>query len=69
VDPALKQVGAYLRQIWADYPNLPSEDSLVENLLPHWQALTASHGFIFREGDDEEDGDEEGGDRSEAAAG
>lgn len=63
-EPALRRIAEYLRQLWTEYPNLPSEDSLVENLLPQWQALTASHGFIFREGDDEEDDD-----RGEAAAG
>lgn len=44
---ALNEISVYLKQLWKDYPKLPSDDAIAENLLPSWQKLAEAYGFIF----------------------
>lgn len=57
--PAMRtgQIAEALREIWASYPDSPSEEQMLERLLPHRHTLTRAHGFSFQE---EGETDEEG---------
>lgn len=59
VEPALEGIAEVLREIWAGYPDFPSEEQMLERLLPHWHTLTRAHGFIFKEEGEADEEDEE----------